>query len=475
MIPAAQLELITAAVDGELSTSEERVFRRLLAASAQARALYEKLQADRARVGALPQATPPGDLRAKILARIATATPAPRTHPNLNQKPVKRTPQSAPPAQLAQPAQNPVHGSVPFPSRRVPAWVPVAVAASLLVCVTAGSFAFFSTQGAARNQNTAKHPWTNALPVAHDAPAAVPSPTAVQLPEAVRPDPNAIARIPDLPVPHDPLLPVGAEEGVALAPEPRPVPADLLGTRILPPIRPFEYQQARVPFLRTLAELAREDIRQELIDDLGRDPAFRLDLFVRDTARGAEVFRNAAKATGLKVFADAATLEKLNNRQVAAVVIYAENLTAVELAALFARLSAEDAKFSPRVCDSLHAAPIVRADEFELRQILGIDAGLFKRAIGSGRTGQGGAKPARTGEPTKPISAGTIDSVVKSVTNPTAKGDENTAVLMTWQTTHPSIPRTHPEMSAELTQFLAKRPDRKPNAIPSIIVIRQKP
>ena len=48
-----------------------------------------------------------------------------------------------------------------------------------------------------------------------------------------------------------------------------------------PLLKPFDLVHVRVPFLRTIAELEREDIRQELTDELVRDPAFRLDLFVR--------------------------------------------------------------------------------------------------------------------------------------------------------------------------------------------------
>jgi hypothetical protein len=310
------------------------------------------------------------------------------------------------------------------------------------------------------------------LPAPQDAPAAIPSAPAEPQPEAVRPAPNAIVRIPDVPVPHDPVrIPIPPQ--VDLAPEPRPAQPDLLTSPILPPLRPFEFLQVRVPFLRTVAELEREDLRQELVDALGRDhAAYRLDLFVRDTARGAAVFQRAANAAGLKVFADAATLEKLKKHQVASVVVYVENLTAAELGVLFGKLAAEDAKFSPRICDSLHAAPLITADASDLEQVLGVDAGLFKRPRTSGGTGQG-TKLERTAEP-KSISAGTIDSVVKAVTKPDASAadkNENTAVLMTWQS---STARTPPAMSVELQQFLSKRSDRRVNAVPTIIVIRTK-
>jgi anti-sigma factor RsiW len=442
MIPADQLELITAAVDGELSATEARAFRRLLDASPEARALYGKLRADSARVQALPRVAPPVNLRTRILARVAHA-------------PVKDRPQ---PAQPAQPATR------RLPARRIPAWVPAAVAASVFLCVTAGSFAFFN--GQSRPQNTAvRNPWSNALPAPQDAPPAVPSPTATA-PNG-RSDPDAVVRldvspVPPLPQPR-PVLP----ESVAIAPEPRPAQHDLIGSRILPSLPPFDRIQVRIPFLRTVAELDRDDVRHELTAELGHGAtAFRIDLFVRDTVRGAEVFQNAAKATGLTVHADALTADRLKKRQVASVMIYTESLTPAEVSDLFAKLCTEDMKFSPRVCDSLHATAAVRADELELKAILGTDVGLFKHPAntpGSGGTGQGGDKP---------VSAGTIESVAKSLNTPASKGGEKHAALLTWQTSHPNLARTNPTTSAELKQYLAKRGPRKPGAVPVVIVIR---
>ncbi len=448
MIPADQKELITAAVDGELSATEARAFRRLLDNSAQARALNAKLRADRDRVRNLPLATPPADLHAKIIARIASAIPAPVRMPA---------------ARLAEPAQ-------PFPFRRTPVWVPVAVAAGLLLCITAGSFAFFNSQSDAKNQ-VAKHPWSDALPAPQDAPTTVPSPNAIAPQDHARLDPDAVVHSDVSPVPPLPLPRSVPPAAVAVAPEPRSAPLELHGSPLLPKLPPFDLVRVRVPFLRTVAELDREDTRQELADELGRDPTFRFDLFVRDTARGAEVFQNAAKAAGLTVFADASTLDKLKKKQAHAVMIYTEALTAAELIDLFAKVCAEDAKFSPRVCDSMHATPVHRPDELELKAILGLDVGLFKRPVGSGGSGINGAgQGGEKGE--KSVSAGTIDSVAKSLTTPPAKPGDKPAVLLTWQTTSPTIARTNPAMSAELKQFLAKRGTRQPNAVPAIIVIR---
>ncbi|MFM8275112.1 MAG: anti-sigma factor family protein [Gemmata sp.] len=430
---ADQRELIAAAVDGELSGTEERAFRLLLATSAQARQLYEKLQADSKRVRSLSRVAPPADLQTRILTKLAGATP-PRK-PNADPKPVHRP-----------------HA----PSRRgLSAMAPFALAASVFLCLATASFLYL-TRGTGV-KDIAKTNWTNVLPGPQEGGAVGAAPA------TPTPDPVSVVRNNVSPVPP-PVLPkprdvVPDKSAFAIAPEPRSVAsADLIGFPLLPKLPPVDRVDARLPFLRPVADLGREDLRQELTDELTRDQsAFKFDLFVRDTGRGWEVFQHAAKATGLPVMADAATLDKLKKKQLHAFAVYTESLSPTELATLFAKLSVEDTKFSPKVCDSLHATPVVRSDELELKALLGVDVGLFKRPFGSGGAPQ-------LSDP-KGVSAGTIDTVVKSVN----KGDK-CAVLLTWQTAPGPITRTNP--SAEVKTYLSKRGERKPTAIPAIIVIR---
>ena len=59
MLPADQLELLTTAVDGELTARQSRRLRRLLAASDEARAALTRLQSDSGRLRDLPKLAPP--------------------------------------------------------------------------------------------------------------------------------------------------------------------------------------------------------------------------------------------------------------------------------------------------------------------------------------------------------------------------------------------------------------------------------
>src|SRR5262249_39445803 len=136
--------------------------------------------------------------------------------------------------------------ALPRVPSRVSGWVPVAVAAGVLLCVTAGSFAFFNNQN---SKNLVKSPWLHSLPAPQDAPTAVPAPAVSAPHTATGPDPNTVVRsfvtpVPPLPMPKEVLA-----KGVPIAPEPRLAPIELHASPILPKVPPFDFIQVRVPFL----------------------------------------------------------------------------------------------------------------------------------------------------------------------------------------------------------------------------------
>ena len=435
MLPESQLELLTAAVDGELNPRQARKLGQLLATSAEARESYARLQADSARLRGLPKAMPPAGLHDRILATVAAATPAPVAQPV--------------PAPVVTPAPVPV----PFRRTRRPAWVPLAVAACLLIGVSATSFWFFSRANpnqpaayAGKNRPDRNGPkWTDILP-----------PEQGPLPSTPAPILPNNARVADGRRPTPPESPQSPD----VIPPPRAIERSVYGYPTVQPLPPLDFIQVRFPFLVPTADLEREDVRQQFADELGRDGAVRIDLFVKDTARGVELFQNAAKASGLIVYADAAGMDRVKKKQAASVVAYTESLTPAEVRDLFARATADDAKVSPRTLDMLHATPLPSPDHRDhpkdfgkdLRDLFGGDPGLWR-------------KPAAGPTEPKPISAGTGDMVVKTLT----KGGEKSAVVLAYG---PPQSRTPPAMSAELKQYLARRGERKPSTVPVVIVIR---
>ncbi len=419
-------ELISAALDGELTPDETRQVRELLWASAEARAFYNLLKTDRDRVRGLLPVPPPPDLRDRVMARLPAAAP------------------------LATPAR-----SRPFtaPHRLIP----VALAASLLLAVTASSFWYFSGGG---NESASNG----------EQPPAVPGSSAdrKQRPDAwagVLPHEQAVLppAPPVVPTPHEPVA-NSAEPPVIddSIPPPRAVPPrEAFAFPPVPPVAPFELARVRVPFLASVAELGRDDVSQSLLEDLSLHPAARVDLFTSDPARGVEIVRAAAKSQGLTLFADAAVAERIKRKQGTAYLVYLECLTPAEVRGFLTALAKADVKNTPRVLDTLHLCPAAATDARELKAVLGIDPGLWKRA----RQPKGEAGF----DPKKPISSGTADEVAKNLAAPSGKAVPKPAVLLTFG---PDAARIHPAMSAELKKYLSHRGTRKNQSLPLMIVIR---
>src|SRR5262249_57095856 len=81
MIADDLLQLMTAAIDGELTPAEAQRLRRVLADSAEARIVFAKLKADSHRLHTLPRVAPPADLHKRVMARVAAVTPPPARLP----------------------------------------------------------------------------------------------------------------------------------------------------------------------------------------------------------------------------------------------------------------------------------------------------------------------------------------------------------------------------------------------------------
>jgi hypothetical protein len=424
MLPDPTLQLLTAAADGELTPRQERQLRRLLDESADARAVYDRLRSDSRRLRALPKVNPPADLKDRVVARLLESTP------------------------LSIPAGRPIVLRPTHTASRRP-WVPVAVAASLLLAITGGTFLIakkaghrpgnHNGNGIAGNRPTADAAHAaavNALPRDNGKLPSTP------LPAEPKPETNSVA-VADPPAPETVTPPV---------PSPRPAPVQPKKDPFAAPFTAdnpaMQAVPVRVPFLLPVADLDREDVRQKFVTEVGRDPASRLDLFVKDAAKGVEHFQAAAKAAGLHVHADGPGLAMVKRKDVKAVLVYTDALTPAELRDLFARLS-KDATF-----DSLHVFSVNTADHQELQKVLGTDP-LPK-------------KPA--GEAPKGVSANTADQVARTVGTPAGRTGEKHAVLVPY---YPPQFRVNPAMSRELKQFLDRRGDRRPGAVPVMIVIRQ--
>jgi hypothetical protein len=400
------LQLLTAAIDGELSSAEQWTVHRLLCESEEARTLFARLQLDSVRLRSLRKA-PPANLVERVMASLPKAEPA--------SQPVRRD--------------------------RSRKWLVVGLAASVLLAIGSASLLYRPKEAAigAGSQQTAQNsePAISKLLPREAAPQSMPPAPPVP------PERNVAELLPAPPVPPDRIDEI---------PPPRVKGADVFAFPPQKAIPPLERFIVRVPFLVSVADLERDDAKQNLLEELTREPAFRIDLFAKDTAKGVDAFQAAAKASGLTLFADAITLDRVKKKQSTSVVVYAETLSAADIRDLLAKIAADDAKNPQRVFDSLHATPALPADQAALKDVLGSDPGLWKR-------------PAAAADP-KPISAGTGDELTKNLT---AKPGDKPAVLLSFT---PAAFRTNPALSKELKEFLAKRGDRKASAVPFLLVIR---
>lgn len=417
MLTDADYELITAGVDGELSPDREAAFRALLGREADAVALFAHLKGDSRRLRALPRHPAPPGLANTVVARVVAL---PRATPFAPRPTTRRAP------------------------NRV-SWVPYAVTASLLLAVSAVSFwvslheeaddadRLVQQQRLPRHHDPAERLAHSPAVPAEPGPELGPSPRR-SLPEDGQDNSRLAVR------------PRAIEVGPEAAPFPRPSEVGNLSGS--PPVGlavPFESVEARLPVLASVSELDRKEVRDRVVAELGRDPAFRLDLFVKDVPRAATVFQAAARASGLAIAVEPTAQNRLRKKLPTALAVYTDALTPEEVAKLLAVLARRDrADKSGPAFTTAHLVPIQAAEQRDLRDLLGVDLGIGKRKVV-------GSKP---------------------VSTPTVSEKDNVAKPAVMLTYLPAAFRVSPSTSKEVRSFLDRRTEHKPAGVPLLIVIR---
>jgi len=431
MNPANVRELLTAAVDGELTPAERKAAERVLRESAAARALFARLKADADRLRKLPRVPAPADLADNVLAtirdRAMSPTPLPPARP-----------------------QRGLNWS------SLPVWANVLTAAAVLLMISAGSYLYFTAshnyytdqnQRVARNGPPAAETSARLPRPARDAEGVAPAPKAE--PRDVGPETIAI-RPRDL--------------GPDLGPSPREVPPDILTERPtnMPEIESFQLDKIRVSHFFTLHDLPADDAaRKKLTDEMRKDELIRLDLFCRSSPKALEMVLAAFKARGISVFTDAYASEQLKKKSPPEVMIFTEVLTPDEVTQLLTAVGAEDTKRAgdgPTEFDALVAAPFLTADLTKLSRLLGVPILEPKAA-----TGKAGV------DIRKPLPEGTASQLANSLAKlgSGAPKAEPVAVVVSYAPTNPT-----PTASREIKQFLDRRGDRKAGAKPLMLVLR---
>ncbi len=410
MLTDAELTLISAAVDGELSPADARRYQALVAANPFAAAVADQFRVTAERLGRMRKRLAPALLLPKVMARLPVVV-----------------------------AVTPARGRA-----RRPVWQPFAIAASLLFCVSVGSFWFFS----ARHDRDATVRARPVSPVASNPP----SPLPLQVPSVPAPD-KTVAVGPD-------VLPLPREVAVAVGPMPRdtaPMPrshgGDLVGSGISEQAKPLQAVELKLPFAGAVSDFAKEDVRSRFAVNFAGEPAVRIDLFARNLPAAIDLVTATAKAAGVVVTADAATQDRIGKKVPAAYALFVEGLTPAELARLLEAVATQVAANPQPPISTVHAFAAGAVEQKEWRDLFGRDLGLFRSARVDPQS------------PARPISDGTLGKIKAAV----GKNPEKAGVMLTYL---PVGGRSAPMLSKEIKAFLDGRGERKAGTLPAFVVIR---
>lgn len=280
---AQDRELLSAHHDGETTPAERERVQTLLRTDPEARALLASFGVIRATFADL-KLEPAPSIKAGVLCRLSTVSP-------------NRT------------------------ARRLPTWLPAAVAASLFLLLGGAALVFFNQP---KPDVAIKR-----MPGKNNVAAQLrPVETAVEEPATVvaKNDKPVAPRIEILPVPQ-------AVQGNG----------DILAA---PTGIEFELSRAvtnRVSIILPFKDLDQAYPAQKVREEIARDEIVRIDLFTKDLPKAHEQMLAALKGRGLAQHQDALLADKLKRKAPTGDILYfSESLTAAELADLLQNLSKQD-------------------------------------------------------------------------------------------------------------------------------------
>jgi hypothetical protein len=320
--------------------------------------------------------------------------------------------------------------------RRSSRWVPLALAASILLAV--GAALHFSN----RPRVTVVAVDHGALPRVEASRANAESAVATRGPVDIDEDP-------------DPLPPASVAV-LEAAPAPRrsvepPLPPVYASPLVAPP--KFAIRTASLPMLVPMTELAMANVQEKLQKHLAAAPLARIDLFANatDMHTAVESFLAVAKAHGLSVTLDAAAAERLRRKHPGAMAIYTDADTPAEVVKLLAAMLPNAQQSAAPVVHTLHAVAASTADRKDLKDLFAIDA-IAANAM------------------PHPAARSLTDDTMNHLSQSLAKfKPEKTAFATTYL---PTSQRTPASLSRELKAWSEKRGTPKPGTVGLLLVIR---
>jgi hypothetical protein len=439
MLPDRVTGLLNAYLDGELTPRQRKAVHRLLRRSPDARTHLRHLQENVRRLRCLPRQTLGPDFPGQVVQAIA----------DRNLRPARRP--------VAQPVARPL-----------PAWVGLAVAASLLFLVGAGSYVYFV-------HSLASPPSGSTL--AHNT-------KTERGPEG---DPNGSVKVADGHA-TDPSRPGEAKAGGGEArpgepknasvdvadaskdkSDPGKLPADGSTDPVIaspiPKMELFPPKAADGSLPLLILKFGDLDAAK-LKEELGKDSGFRLELPVRESAKAMARLQAVCQAANFNLMIEQDAAARLKQPKLHTnFVLYCEDLSTDDLVKLLQQVAAEDKKAEAKKkgdgeYDGLVVTRMSKDDRKELSDLLGIDP-----------------KQVQGPDPRVPVSSGTGDAVVKSLTGggtprpetgkATPKQPDHVALVLPY---NPVRPRPG---SAEVKRFLEGRKPSRNGALQVLLVLRE--
>jgi anti-sigma factor RsiW len=435
--------LLTASVDGELNERQRQAVERLVQRSPEARQLLDQLQANANTLRKLPRRQLPSDFALQVAGAITTR----QLHPGQ-----RRSWQ---------------------PSSRILAWA--GAAASVLLAVGLGSFYYLSPArnqrapfDAARDQELAQaqpmakkeSPFGSrrdldksaAAPLVKAAPVPVPSETG-----SSAGDRKAPQSMPT-PPPSKPSDGTDKDAGAALAAS----PGKSNNLRVIPP---------GFPLTLSLGELNREEEKKRLRLVMEKGTGYHIELFCRGNGHALERLRAALSSQRIGLLVDDAAESRLKRGATEEnYLLYAQEMTAVQLASVLERLAsddkeAEDKRRGSGEFENFTVCALAGEDRNDLVRRLGSDPLML--ALGSRRhLDVPKSLPEKPAEPMVRSLAGKGASRPRA-DQPAATPPDRWAVLLPY----PEKPK--PVASNPVRQFLNMRKPPPQGAVQIFLILRR--
>jgi hypothetical protein len=435
-------QLLTAFVDGELTSLQRRRVARLLRRSAEARQFLQQLQEDSEGLRRLPQPSLPIDLTESVLRRIAER---------------RLTPHPCRPAKIR---------LTPSWARPLLSW---AAAAAVLLMLGAASYLYFAASLAHRHG-----------PGVAEKQREMPSPI---IPN--EPDPSAIATQDNRALADKTPSSKLDNPSVVKTPEGDNRPDDNPSTPSLPPkeetvlterLEMFRLSKVPdiLPVVLKVRELDQEVVRNHLIMELGKDRNFRLELPCQNGTRAFERVEGAAKAMNLDLVIERRARDRLKlPRWKTNYVVFVENLTPEESAHFIQLIGAVDTKIAAGKLaetqfDRLVLTHMIPQHHKELSALLlGLDpTGMEPSTKGPPVTDPRKPLSDLTPQQAKPARAGQGSNLRPEPDNSSSKPSEHLVLVLAYNPVRPD-PR-----SAEIKRFLESRKSTKPGTIRLLLILR---